>query len=398
MSFFKQTNTKTVSQEYLDEFNSSLSMSNTHFDILKKHSKINQAVHLNDMLINVHNNYELFKSIDTLKSGISDDSCLFVKNKSDSKQFSIVNREQFEERFNKLTNNLLNFFDWNNVVVAGGVVSLALSDKPIDECLQDNYDIDMFVYGVRESEAKKIITRIYDSIKDIVPESKCIKTNKTITVALSTPYRHIQFVTTLFESAGDILHNFDICSSKVMYDGNNVFTTPDGHFGLVNNVNIFSEKCMTSAYVGRLCKYAKRKYKVFVPELVKSNISQHVYKKTTKELENNTLLKLLHADKFGKGYSDVSDETSYLMNNTNYVNNNSATSYNTVFFGKHKTMDSILTNLQKSSDNVLYSLKLRNINEPGRGPTKKFKPHDLEKFPVYKVFDNIKLALIDENI
>ena len=64
----------------------------------------------------------------------------------------------------------------------------------------------------------KIITKICDSIKDIVPKSYAIKTSKTVTLMMPKPYRNLQFVTTLFNNKEDILHNFDLQSSKVLYD------------------------------------------------------------------------------------------------------------------------------------------------------------------------------------
>ena len=396
MSFFSQSKVSSPLKMYLDEYKSKLTTDNTHFDILKKHMKINQPNQLQE-LMNVHDNYETFKKPDSLLSGITEDSCILRQlPRSDSESHCVVNKETFTERFNKLSNNILNFFDWENIVIAGGMVNLALSHVPLDEADKLNYDIDMFVHSVNEGEAKKIMNRVFDSIKDIVPECKCVKTHNTVTVILPKPYRHIQFVTNLFESKEDLLHNFDLQSAKVLYDGKSVFTTVDGHFGLLHKTNVYTLLNNNPAYDSRLYKYSNRGYQVFVPGFDKNKVSNYVYKTSSLNEESNVLTKLLHYDKFGKNYSLMYDDNRYYMDDTNYLRTN-LSSYNAVFFTRDDRISKTLENLQAATDTLLFRLKLRAKGTVGNETSKKFKVHDLEKFPVYKVYDNVKLAFIDEN-
>jgi len=348
-------------------------------------------------LMNVYDNYEYFRKPDSLLSGVTEDSCILRQLPSnDSESHCVVNKETFIERFDKLSNNILNFFDWENIIIAGGMVNLALSHTPLDEVDKLNYDIDMFVHSVNEGEAKKIMNRVFDSIKDVVPECKCVKTHNTVTVILPKPFRHIQFVTNLFESKEDLLHNFDLQSAKVLYDGKSVFTTIDGHFGLVNKTNVYTVLNNTPAYESRLYKYSNRGYQVFVPGFDKNKVSNYIYKTSSLNEESNVLTKLLHYDKFGKNYSLMNDDNKYFMDDINYLRKN-LSSYNAVFFTRDDNISTTLQSLQAATDSLLFRLKLRAKGTTGNETTKKFKTHDLRRFPVYKVYDNVKLAFIDEN-
>lgn len=127
-----------------------------------------------------------------------------------------------------------------------------------------DYDIDFFVYGVDKGQTMKIITKICDSIKDIIPESKSIKTSKTVTIMMPKPYINLQFITTLFNDKNDILYSFDLQSSKVLFDGNTVWTTIEGHFGYHHNTNIYMlENINGTSYETRLKKYSSE-YRKFV--------------------------------------------------------------------------------------------------------------------------------------
>lgn len=395
MSFFSQTKATSQPEMYLNEYKSQLTSDNTHFDILKKYmnAKSNEV----SELFNVYENYDYFKKPDPTKSGIVEDSCILRQlPRTDSESHCVVNKETFTDRFNKLSNGILNFFDWDNIVVAGGLVNLAMSHIPIEDTEKTSYDIDMFVHSVNEGEAKKIMTRVYDSIKDIVPESTCVKTEKTVTVILPKPFRHIQFITTLYQSKEDLLHGFDLQSAKVLYDGKNVYTTMDGHFSLVNKTNVYTTLNNNPAYESRLYKYSNRGYQVFIPGFNKTNVSNYVYKTSSLKEDSNDLVRLLHYDKFGKNYSLLDDENRYYMDDVNYLKSG-ASSYNSVFFTRNNRVEDTLNNLRTASDSLLFKMKLKNKGDRGAGIRRMFKVHDTDRFPIYKVFNNIKLAFIHEN-
>ncbi len=379
---------------------------------------------LQNNLINIYENYELFKHTNK-PSGIKEESIILneiYKKKLETRlkhEYCVVDKENFIIRFNKLTNNLLNFIDWQNVAVAGGVINLALSHEPIEELEKNNYDIDVFIYGVSEVKAKKIINNIYDSFKDIITTSKCIKTKNTITIINVMPYRHIQFVLNIFQNVGNILHNFDLQSSKVLFDGENVYTTIDGHFALSQYTNIYNNNLFdNSAFVSRLYKYNNRGYQVCIPNFDKNKVSNNVYKSSdfntnvtnvtngdntngdninnTNDTNNNSIKKLLHFDKFGKNYSNINENNILYLNDTNYIRKN-LTSYSSVLFMRNTDINKIIENLEIATTRLLFTLKIRTPNDKITKKNASFKVIDIRKFPIYKKFDNIKFALIDEN-
>lgn len=378
-----------------------LNKSKTHFDFIKELLSTTNNNSKIKYLLNVYNIYDLFKTVIDFDSGINNNSCLLTDEyelitKNNKNIYTIVNYENFMERFDKLTHGLLNFFDWNNIVVAGGVINLALSGRDIKELLKSKYDIDMFVYGITEAEAKKIFARVYESFKDIVPDSRCIKTANTITIILPNPYRHIQFVTKLYTSKYDILHSFDLGSSKVLYDGKNVYTTPLGHFAFLHNTNIFTENYLqNSAYESRIYKYAKRGFRILIPNLDKRKVSDSVYKKYRFSQNKDILIKLLNYDKFGKKHEKINNDNSYLLNSIDFSSSN-INAYNVIFFVNHSDINYIIKQLKSAINTLMMKMKLTDLNGTTNKP-KFFKYHDCTKFPIIKEFKNIKLAFIDNN-
>lgn len=379
-----------------------LTESHTHFDVLKEFSRPverqNSAEPLADVtydrLINVYDNYEYFNSTDPKVSGICEKSCLFVDKYKTPLAHCISSKEEFVERFDKLTQSILNFIDWDNVVVAGGLVNHAISTAPLTDLNSLSSDIDIFMYGVNEMQAQKLMNQIYESLKDIVPENKCVKTNKTITIILPKPYRHIQLVTKLFNSIGDILNEFDLGCSKVAFDGKNVWTTIDGHFSLVNNTNVYSPNNNNSAYESRLVKYSHRGYRVMVPSFDKNMVSNYTYKTSSLNSKSNSLVKLLHYDKFGKQYSNITATNRYYMDDVTYLRQN-IDAYNSVMFIRDDNLQKIVDNIKLCQQKILKSVRINPITSGEKSCVKGFKNHNIEKHPIYKVFDNVKLALID---
>jgi ankyrin repeat protein len=344
-------------------------------------------------LINVYDNYGSFKNIDQEVSGIDENSCLFVDDYKAPSAHTISSKDEFLARFDKLTQSILNFIDWNNVVVAGGLVNLALSTTPLTDLNSIDSDIDIFVYGVNEIQAQKTMNQIYESLKDIVPENKCVKTNMTITIILPKPFRHIQLVTKLYNSVGDLLNEFDLGCAKVAFDGKNVWTTIGGHFSLVNHTNIYMPQCDMVAYKARLVKYSQRGYRVMIPGFDKNMVSNYTYKTSSLNSGSNSLVKLLHYDKFGKKYSKVTPVNSYYMDDVTYLRQN-LDSYNSVLFTRNDNIDATLENIKSCQDMILRSLHINSSTDKKKS-VKGFKNHDIKTHPIYKVFKNVKLALID---
>ena len=383
------TPTKTKSPQYFEKFQNN---DGNHFEILK--NSINDFNKLNccGVIIDVFKNYhQMFKRNKSIDSGIEKNSCLFnAYYEKPSDDYIMCDKNTFYEKFNSLTNNILHFFNWDNIVVAGGVINLAIMPGKLPEKIHDmDYDIDFFLYGVNESKAIKIVSNIYESIKDIIPECYIIKTSKTITIMLPKPYHNIQFVTTLFNDKEDILHNFDLQSSKVLFDGETVWTTIDGHFSYHHKTNIYMKNYVEChSYESRLKKYSleNRGFRVFIPQFNKNMISNYVYKMDIKDETTNPIVKLIVMENnnvvthIGDGYSQQQ--------------NSNMSGYNTTFFKRSKTLKQSFDILKTATQNILNNIKIRDENDSVTNKNKYFKIHNLKTHPIYIKFDNIKKALI----
>ena len=450
--------------------------------------------------IDIYKNYHHFKKRNG-NSGFTEESLVLtdlVKDvKYDENEYAVRNKTEFKKRFNKMSGDLLTFMDWDNVVVGGGSVYLAASNLPMSYVETLDYDIDIFVYGVDETHAKKLFNGIYESFKDVPSGTKCVRTNRTLTVVLPHPYRHIQFVFRLFKDKHDVLHSFDIQSSKMIYDGDTVYTTIDGHFGLMHHVNILNTACDSLNYTRRLVKYAKRGVRVLAGGLDKKSIASTVYHEIKYDLNDNieaknrsveldqddetslaspfintnaktdnvhidVIKKLLHYDKFGiieteesisglyqgslpeSTHADMFDDSESDSEDDSDVDKpyksygfvtttkgTTTTTTTTTGYKKCKfttpvksvkktkkpknvpmyatgskmvpffirgDLASVMENLQVAQERLLINLK----HMVDRQPTKTEKHmgwtfHDISRFPVYKVFNNLKSALIHRN-
>ena len=389
--------------DYLSSYdNDVLNGDVTHYELLRTTNSNQNRVSLCNV-IDVYRNYEYFDTLDQSKSGMDLTSVLFdtVNPAHRNNVHSIVDFDTFNTRFNKITHGMLNFFDWNNVVVMGGSVQMALSHMPIAEVEKESFDVDVMVYGLTESQAKKKFNEIYESVRDIATDHKCVKTRNSITVVFAKPYRHLQFVLKLYDSIEDMLNSPDLQSAMCCYNGERVFTNSDGHFGLVNSTNIYKPKCDSSGYEGRVYKYTKRGFKLFVPGFDKTRTTNHIYKNCLNSKDNEysdhvaTLVRLLHTEKFGKGFSELNESNEYYLNSSGAKKKPGL--YTNMFFKDSTNVNDVVDNLAVSSARLLRSLKLKQGSLTTIEQSLGFMVHDVAKFPVYKVFSNVKLALIDEN-
>ena len=86
-------------------------------------------------------------------------------------------------------------------------------------------DVDLFLYGLNEEEAKEKIKQIEAKIRDsILQEVTCIRTKNAITIASQYPTRHIQIVLRIYRDISEILTGFDVSfrTCRIAY----LLTTP----------------------------------------------------------------------------------------------------------------------------------------------------------------------------
>jgi hypothetical protein len=72
-------------------------------------------------------------------------------------------------------------------------------------------DIDLFLYGLTEEQAKEKIKQIEAKVRDsILQEVTCIRTKNAITIASQHPTRHVQIVLRIYKDVSEILTGFDV--------------------------------------------------------------------------------------------------------------------------------------------------------------------------------------------
>ena len=153
---------------------------------------------------------------------------------------AVVPQREFERNFDLFTEGSLRFLNWSNVFCAGGAVLAALSPIPekyskrnkerreyYHEKAYPASDVDLFIYGLDEAQAKEKLTEIYQAICDAVPyEVVAVRSKHAITLVSQYPHRHIQVVLRLYKSPAEILMGFDVDCCSVGFDGKQVWLMP----------------------------------------------------------------------------------------------------------------------------------------------------------------------------
>eukprot|EP00698_Gefionella_okellyi_P005555 TRINITY_DN15060_c0_g1_i1.p1 TRINITY_DN15060_c0_g1~~TRINITY_DN15060_c0_g1_i1.p1 ORF type:complete len:1172 (+),score=237.92 TRINITY_DN15060_c0_g1_i1:70-3516(+) len=203
--------------------------------------------------------------------------------------YSVNTREVFEANLRAFTKGLLVGLDWNNIVLAGGAVLACLLPGAVDiEAFRQNKlkgnpfkgaDLDLFVYGLSEQQADAKIKQIYDVIlrNSATSNFELVRTKHAVTFALTFPQRHVQIVLRLYHSPAEVLMGFDVDACAVCYDGTNAWVLPRARRAINEQYNLVDLDRRSITYEYRLYKYARRGFRVGVPNLVFTRIDPGVY-------------------------------------------------------------------------------------------------------------------------
>lgn len=159
----------------------------------------------------------------------------------------------------------------SNILVAGGSVLAALLGTEFD-------DYDMFFYGLDESEAVEIIKDfICDLSVDQGLEKKVRRTKNTVSLIVgeyetnqwgwkkTISEEEFQFILRLYRTPSEILHGFDVDSSCIGWDGENLWATERFLYSMYKGYNTVNFDLMSPSYEFRLIKYGYRGIPVNVP-------------------------------------------------------------------------------------------------------------------------------------
>jgi ankyrin repeat protein len=206
----------------------------------------------------------------------------------------VPSMKDFQHQFNIFSELSLSEMDWSNVVAAGSSVLTPLlpvpkeyagSKRELRKYYHDIFtpasDIDLFLYGLTEEEAKEKIKQIERGIKDsILTETTTIRTKNAITIASKYPNRHVQIVLRIYKSLSEILTGFDVDCSCVAYDGKQVYASPRAIGSLITQINRVDLSRRSPSYESRLSKYTRRGFEIYWPELDRSRIDPTIFERS----------------------------------------------------------------------------------------------------------------------
>lgn len=179
---------------------------------------------------------------------------------------------QFEAAFAKLTGNAFRNFtaaDWANCVVAGGAVVACLT---CDNNTSPNTDVDIFLYGLDETAARRKIDSLFATLKRAESTALALRTPHTITVVLPYPKRIVQIILNLHQAAPNVVNVFDVDVCGCYYDGKDVHATRRCARAFATRTNLAVPFRRSYLYETRLIKYAKRGFSIGVPGLREADV------------------------------------------------------------------------------------------------------------------------------
>ncbi|KAF9521703.1 hypothetical protein CPB83DRAFT_900390 [Crepidotus variabilis] len=191
----------------------------------------------------------------------------------------------FKERWDIFTHSILQNLRWENVIAAGGAVQACLQPIPLDGLseiyhespLYQKSDIDLFLWGLNESEAKEKILQIYEDVRSSTSwDLVCVRKRHVVSIHARFPFRTIQIVLRLYRSPAEILAGFDIDCACVAYNGDKILINPRAVVSMLTQCNTVDITRRSPTYKMRLRKYADRGFEVFVPSLDRSKVNPKI--------------------------------------------------------------------------------------------------------------------------
>jgi hypothetical protein len=213
----------------------------------------------------------------------------------------------FQENFNIFSSSSLRALCWDNVVVAGGAVTTTLLPVPetwkarkheyYHEHFAPNADVDLFIYGLDEDQARQKIKDIERSVKAGIgagTQIVTVRASNAITIVSQYPTRHIQIVLRLYTSISQILTGFDVDCACVAYTGAQVYASPRALAAFVTQCNTVDVTRRSLSYEHRILKYKGRGF-ALCGSIDHSRINPVIYDLPLRELQGAA--KLLVLDK-----------------------------------------------------------------------------------------------------
>lgn len=190
--------------------------------------------------------------------------------------------------------------NWDNLLVAGGCIGNFIYGNEAN-------DVDIFIWGLDREQATSKIEHVCETIhknleqgaiEDIKKRNKNCQDPEEIPKSMSEKELELQYIRTrnsltiqtegnchisgcqiifrLYSSPSEILHGFDLGSSAIGFDGQNVWLTSLGKFAYEYGFNIIDTSRRSTTYEHRLRKYFGRGFEIIMPRLNIDSISTQV--------------------------------------------------------------------------------------------------------------------------
>lgn len=206
------------------------------------------------------------------KTYISHDTDKYVMKKlyHTDNQNIIVDKETFKKRYTEYVGNLFDGFEWSNCALAGGSV-LGMMEVDSLQSKYESSDLDLFVYSTDKTKLAEKINYVLDFLntRNINITGYFLYNNTRTIDIISANKRNIQIIGVSYDSAYQVINNFDIGNSQICYNGHDIIYT-----------DLFTDTMKTRAIDGlktsaKLYRYNKAIQRGFM-------ITNQVFNRTTK--------------------------------------------------------------------------------------------------------------------
>ncbi|MCJ1250304.1 hypothetical protein MMC30_007530 [Trapelia coarctata] len=176
----------------------------------------------------------------------------------------------YSDTFHRVTSNILEGLDWNNVMVAGdmALATLMHAGECKDKDQIENFGIVLYLHGLDAQAANKKVEEIHGLWERNLPvtndEVAVVKNNKSISFLANYAYPRILIILKLFSSPTDILSSLELDQCAIGFDGHRVLMLPrcaraiETGFSVLTMALLHPHENWPGYLYGLICAWANR--------------------------------------------------------------------------------------------------------------------------------------------
>lgn len=327
-------------------------------------------------------NWPLLTSKDIYKinnvNGIATKSFLVSRFHENNTVLSKTSLEIFTFTINNahpFTTELLVKFQ-GHIVACGGSVA-----KSLTQCFYGNEeDIDIFFYDIDVGNATKLRSEIiqflvnkWQNTNNQKLEITVLRNEFVTTLYVIDRYKNdysiiysYQLIHRIYPSISSIIGGFDLNVCMVAYDGNEIYATPFGAWGIKNHTVIIDTKRRSTSFEHRLCKYYNYGFNILFPGI-------------TREIIDDLIINPCKS--LTKNEGEFLDELLNLARQNGFK-------INDLSLSKIRCPDKLIFLDQQKKENVLPFININDGNNDFRR----------DEYSEYEAYDEIKIGILPYNI